>query len=447
MDGELELRDKLWGAANKLRGQLDAAAYKHVVLALLFLRFVACGRGPLRCPAAARWERLRPGRLDAALSAVERANPSLRGALPRGLDALARVDELLELFGDLGFDDRRDALGARDSLGKVYEYFLARFARAEGRRGGQFYTPRCVVRLLGAMLGPLTGTVYDPCCGSGGMFIQSGGVAEAFGQESNPATWRLARTNLALHGLDVDLGLEPADSFLRDLHPGRRADFVLANPPFNQRDWGAARLRDDARWRYGPPPPGNANFAWLQHILAHLGPGGTAGVVLANGALSAAKAGEGACRRNLVEAGWVDAIVALPPQLFHSTPIPASLWILSRARPDTTLFVDAREAGRLVERARRELVPDEIARVADGYRAYRAGAASPERGFSAVATRARIAACGHVLSPGRYVERAAERAREPARRRLRRLAAEWQELAEESERLTREIEELGLGQV
>jgi len=428
------MRDKLWKAANKLRGQLDAAAYKHVVLALLFLRFVATGRSSLSCPAAARWESLRPGRIDAALAAVERANPGLRGALPRGLDELARLDELLELFGGLRFED------ARDSLGEVYEYFLGQFARAEGRRGGQFYTPRCVVRLLGAMLEPRHGTVYDPCCGSGGMFIESGAVAHAFGQESNKGTWRLARQNLALHGVDADLGPAPADSFRNDLHAGRRADFVLANPPFNQSDWGAERLRGDARWRFGQPPAGNANFAWLSHILAHLEPAGAAGVVLANGSLSATKAGEGACRAALVEAGWIDAVVALPPQLFFSTPIPACLWILSRAHAETTVFVDARSQGTLVERTRRELESPEIARIADAYRERRV-----EPGFSALATRREIAAKGHVLTPGRYVDPARDDGAPPARERLRTLAREWEELAGEAERLTREIRELDLG--
>jgi type I restriction enzyme M protein len=428
------MRDKLWKAANKLRGQLDAAAYKHVALALLFLRFVASGRSSLSCPVEARWERLRAGRIDAALAAVEQANPRLDGALPRGLDELARIDELLELFGGLRFRH------AHDSLGSVYEYFLGQFARAEGRRGGQFYTPRCVVRLLGAMLGPLDGTVYDPCCGSGGMFIESGASARAFGQESNPGTWRLARQNLALHGVEGDLGPVPADSFLNDLHAGRRADVVLANPPFNQSDWGAERLRDDARWRFGRPPAGNANFAWLQHILAHLEPTGTAGVVLANGSLSGTKAGEGACRAALVEAGWVDTVVALPPQLFLSTPIPACLWILGRAHEGTTLFIDARGEGELVERARRELDAPVIARIADTYRERRV-----EAGFSALATSREIAALGHVLAPGRYVDPARDAGAPPPRERLRTLAREWEELAGEAERLAREIRELDLG--
>ena len=229
------MKERLWKAANKLRGQLDAAAYKHAVCALVFLRHVAGGTSSLRLPEEARWERVKRDGIDPALRAIERANPSLKGALPRGLEEVARLDELVGLFEDLSFEKEHDALG------RVYEYFLGGFARAEGRRGGQFYTPRSVVRLLGELVGPLRGRVYDPCCGSGGMFIQGGDVAEAFGQESNPSTWRLARMNLALHGVAADLGACAADSFRNDLHAGRQAEFVLANPPFNQSDWGADR--------------------------------------------------------------------------------------------------------------------------------------------------------------------------------------------------------------
>jgi len=433
------LEERLWRAADKLRGQVDAAAYKHVVLALLFLRFVAAGKGAIACPPEARWSALAPGRLDAALEAVERANPSLAGSLPRGLDDLARLDELLALFSDVRF------AGGRDDLGRVYESFLDRFARAEGRRGGQFYTPRSLVHLLRALAGPLAGRVYDPCCGSGGMFVHGGTASEAFGQESNPGTWRLARQNLALHGLEADLGPRAADTFHEDLHAGREADVVLANPPFNQGDWGAERLRDDSRWRYGLPPAGNANFAWLQVILAHLAPEGRAAVILANGSLGIAKAGQGALRRAIVEAGWVDAIVALPPQLFLSTPIPACVWVLSRERPGRTLFLDARALGTLVDRTRRELAEHEIARLAAAYRAYRAGERVDEPGFAAAADHAAIARKGFVLFPGRYVARATAPDAEPPRARLRRLKAEWEALAEESERLAREIRETGLG--
>jgi len=435
-----DLQARLWKAANKLRGQVDAAAYKHVVLALLFLRFLDRPGCPLACPEEARWDALRAGRLDRALAAVERSNPGLAGALPRGLDGLRRMDELLALLSGL------DAGGGRDALGEVYEYFLGRFARAEGRRGGQFYTPRSVVRLLKEMLALRPDeTVYDPCCGSGGMFLAGGGVGRAVGQESNASTWRLARQGLALHGIAGDLGPRAADSFLEDLHPRLRAPVVLANPPFNQSDWGGAALRDDPRWRCGRPPDGNANFAWLQHVLHHLAPDGRAAVVLANGALGTAQAGQAAIRRALVEEGFVDAIVALPPRLFFSTSIPASVWILSRARPGTTLFLDARERGAPVGRSLRALTPADIADLAALYEAYRGGGGGDRPGLAAVATTAEIAAKGFTLSPPRYVAPPAGPGRDAARERVRRLAAEWKALAHESDRLGREIEEADLG--
>jgi type I restriction enzyme M protein len=433
----MALEETLWRAANKLRGQMDAAAYKHVVLGLVFLRHLSTARKSiLRVPGSARWQALES--VDAAMEAIEEANPALAGALPRGFDRLPRIGELLELVGSL------DHTGDRDSLGRIYEYFLARFARAEGRRGGQFYTPRCVVRLLAAMLGPFDrNAVYDPCCGSGGMFVQSTTAHEVFGQESNPSTWRLARMNLALHGIEADLGPGPADTFLDDLHAGREADVVLANPPFNQRDWGAEPAGSDSRWRYGRPPVGNANLAWVQHILSHLAPGGVGGVVLANGSMSSTRAGEGAIRQAIVAAGWIDCIVALPSHLFFSTQIPACLWILSRSRPERSLFVDARAMGGMVERTRRELDAQEIARIADAYRAFREGDEPREAGFCAVAGREEIAARGCALSPALHVEAGPGRAVDPGR--IERLAAQWELLATESARLTNEIRETGLG--
>ena len=422
-----DLEDRLWRAANKLRGRMDAAAYKHVVLAILFLRFA--GSGALRIPAAARWNRLRAGRLDAAFEALEKANPRLAGVLPRGLDEVDGIDDLLVLLSDI------EPSTERDSLGGIYEYFLGRFARAEGRRGGQFYTPACLVRLLVAMLGPMHGTVYDPCCGTGGMFVQAGLREGVFGQESNPQTWRLARMNLALHGIEADLGPRAGDTFDSDLHTDRRADFVLANPPFNQSDWRVGS--DDDRWPHGVPPDSNANFAWIQQVLARLAPGGAAGVLLANGSLSATKAGEGAIRRSIVEAGWVDCIVALPSQLFFATPIPATAWILRRDRPDRTLFIDARDLGRMTDRAHRELTDADLERIAGCYRAY-----ADEAGFSAVATLREIEQRRFLLSPGLYVERAGHR---PRPEDVKSLVRRWDALATESEELTRAIRELDLG--
>ncbi|MHC4223577.1 MAG: type I restriction-modification system subunit M [Planctomycetota bacterium] len=429
------IEETLWRAADKLRGQLDAASYKHVVLGLVFLRHISLAENGLRVPAEARWNHLSD--IDEAFRALEASNPALRGVLPRGLERLARVDELLDLVGELEFEV------SRDSMGRIYEYFLAQFARAEGRRGGQFYTPRCIVDLLVAMLGPLNGTIYDPCCGSGGMFVQAGLAHGVFGQESNPSTWRLARMNLGLHGIEGDLGARAADSFLEDLHEGREADIVLANPPFNQSDWGREQLREDRRWRYGLPPDGVANFAWIQHILSHLRPGGRAGIVLANGSMSATKAGEGAIRTALVEQGLVDCVVALPSHLFFSTQIPACIWILSTADSDRTLFIDARETGRMAGRTLRELTSADIGRIAGCYRAFRSGGDPRAPGFAAVATRAELAALDHVLTPGRHVPPETRQAVEPDR--LRRLQAEWERLAAESERLSAEIREAGHG--
>ena len=443
--GDAGFERTLFQAADKLRSDMDAAEYKHVVLGLVALkslsdRFAAAraelggseapadhrARGSAWIPAEARWEALcararEPGlgeAVAAAVVAIERENPALAGALPRirGLDE-RRLADLVALIGTIGADDG----GSTDLLGRVYEYFLGEFALAEGRKGGQFYTPRGVVRLLVEALAPHQGRVYDPCCGSGGMFVQSeafvarrggrrGDVA-VFGQESNPTTWRLARMNLALRGIAADLGPEHADVFERDLHPDLRAEFILANPPFNARDWGAERLADDPRWVFGPPPASCANFAWVQHILHHLAPGGRAGVVLANGSLASEKSGEGEIRRKIVEAGLVDGVVALPPQLFYSTQIPACVWFFARdRRRREILFIDARGLGRMVSRSQRELDDDAVALVSGTYRAFRgdAGGYADVAGFCRAVGLDEVRARGHVLAPGRYVGAAEE---------------------------------------
>jgi type I restriction enzyme M protein len=432
-----QLEAALWAAADALRSGLDAAAYKHVLLGLVFLRHTdeAAARGSLAVPAHASWRALAAGaarpslaaRIDEAMAAIEHANPALRGVLPRGYAAagleertLARLIELLDPVapGDGG------ALW-RDALGRVYECFLGRFARAEGRNGGQYYTPRCVVRLLVELLAPRAGRLYDPCCGSGGMFVQTaafagGASVELHGQESNLTTWRLSRMNLALHGLGGDLGPRHADSLHDDLHPGLLADFVLANPPFNDRGWRGELLRDDPRWVHGVPPPRNANFAWLQHILHHLAPGGRAAVVLANGSLSSTQAGEREIRRSMLEAGAVECVISLPPQLFHATTIPACVWVLRRGAaeagatrstpatpatpPQRTLFIDARGLGALQDRTHRALSEAETARIAAAYRGFVSDGKHPDApGFCRAAGPDEIAEHGHVLSPGRYV--------------------------------------------
>jgi type I restriction enzyme M protein len=459
--GDLGFEATLWQAADKLRNNMDAAEYKHVVLGLIFLKYISDafeerhaqllaevdqGADPEHpdeyraenifwVPKEARWSRLQAqakqptiGKLiDDAMVAIERDNPSLKGVLPKeyarpGLDK-QRLGELIDLIGTIGLGDREHR--SKDILGRVYEYFLSEFASAEGKKGGQFYTPQSVVKLLVEMLAPYRGRVFDPCCGSGGMFVQSEKFVEAhggklgdisiFGQESNPTTWKLAKMNLAIRGIDANLGSENADSFHRDLHKDLKADNILANPPFNDSDWGGDRLREDVRWKYGVPPTGNANFAWVQHFIHHLAPTGTAGFVLANGSMSSNQSGEGEIRRAIIEADLVDCMVALPGQLFYSTQIPVCLWFLARDKRNNrfrdrrgeTLFIDARQLGRMIDRTHRELTDEDIQRITDTYHAWRgdrdARSYEDVAGFCKAARIKEIAKHGFILTPGRYV--------------------------------------------
>ena len=503
-----DYRSDLWRMADALRGSMDAAEYKHVVLGLVFLKYISDafeeaharleaerdqGADPedpdeyvaqsiFWVPPEARWENLKSrarqpeiGRLvDDAMIAVERDNPALMDVLPKeyGRDALdkQRLGQVVDLVSNIRVGGAEAQ--ATDVLGQVYEYFLEQFALAEGRKGGEFYTPRSVVRLLVEMLEPYQGRVYDPCCGSSGMFVQSvefirahatgngnGGKAigdiSIYGQESNYTTWRLARMNLAIRGIAGQIAF--GDSFHNDRHPDLRADYILANPPFNVSDWGGDRLRDDQRWEHGVPPVGNANFAWVQHFLHHLAPRGTAGFVLANGSMSSNQSGEGEIRRNIIEAGLVDCIIALPGQLFRSTQIPACLWFLSRGkregnRPEETLFIDARKMGNMVNRTLRDLSAEDITRIAGTYHAWREGAAGYEDvpGFCQSAPLGEIQRHGHVLTPGRYVgaEPQADDG-EPFPDKMARLAAQWREQQEEARRLdaaiAENLEKLGFG--
>ena len=497
---DTDYRSELWRMADALRGSMDAAEYKHVVLGLIFLKYISDAfeeayaqleaerdqgadpedpdeyraQGIFWVPPEARWEYLRNqarqpsiGRLvDDAMIAVERDNEALKDVLPKeyGRDALdkERLGQVVDVVSNIKVGGAEAQ--ATDVLGQVYEYFLEQFALAEGRKGGEFYTPRSVVRLLVEMLEPYKGRVYDPCCGSSGMFVQSmefirahatsngnGGKAKAdisiYGQESNYTTWRLAKMNLAIRGIEGQIA--HGDSFHNDRHPDLRADYILANPPFNVSDWGGDRLRDDKRWEHGVPPVGNANFAWVQHFLYHLAPRGIAGFVLANGSMSSNQSGEGEIRKNIIEAGLVDCIIALPGQLFRSTQIPACLWFLRRVRrdgehPGDTLFIDARKLGYMLDRTRRDLSSEDIARIADTYHAWRRadGDYADVPGFCKSATLEEIRRHGHVLTPGRYVgaEPQADDG-EPFQEKMARLAAQWREQQAEAQRLDTAIAE------
>ncbi len=453
----------LWATANTLRGSMDAAEYKHVVLGLIFLKYVSdafeeryakvltewgeeaaedpdeyTAENIFWIPKNARWSQLKSnarqstiGQLvDEAMIAIERDNAVLKNVLPKQfarpeLDK-QRLGQLIDMIGNISIGN--EYARSNDVLGRVYEYFLGQFAGAEGKKGGEFYTPRCIVRLLVEMLQPYSGRVYDPCCGSSGMFVQSVEFIDAhasgngnrgkakseisiYGQESNYTTWRLAKMNLAIRGIEGQIAY--GDSFHDDRHPDLRADYILANPPFNVKDWGGDRLTQDKRWQYGVPPKGNANFAWVQHMVHHLAPRGTAGFVLANGSMSSNTSGEGEIRRSLVEGNLVDCMVALPGQLFYSTQIPACLWFLARDRnggnlrdrQGEILFIDARMMGRMVDRTHRELTEEEIERIADTYHSWREEASeySDRAGFCCAVRQDELKGHDYVLTPGRYV--------------------------------------------
>jgi len=501
----LGFEDTLWKAADKLRGSMDASEYKHVVLGLVFLKYVDDAFGERRArlasdlerdgitgeqaadllesrdeytaegvfwvPAEARWEFLQSrakqpeiGKLiDAAMDAVEIENTSLRGVLPKNyarpsLD-IRRLGELVDLIAGLGLGSAEHR--EKDLLGRVYEYFLGKFASQEGKGGGEFYTPRSVVKLLVGMIEPYLGRVYDPCFGSGGMFVQSENFVEAhgghrndiavYGEELNDTTWRLGKMNLAIRGIEADLGPRWGDTLHDDLHPDLKADFILANPPFNISDWGGDQLRDDPRWRYGAPPAGNANFAWLQHMASKLAPQGVAGVVLANGSLSSQQSGEGDIRQKMIEADLVECIVALPGQLFYTTQIPVALWFLNRDkssggsrawrdRRGEILFIDARSLGQMVDRTHREFSPSAMATITGAYHSWRGEPNTPifkeMPGFCSSANIDVIAANHYVLTPGRYVgTEDAEGDGEPIDKKILRLKGELFVAFGESDRL------------
>ena len=492
-DANLGFEAQLWAAADKLRGNMEPSDYKHVALGLIFLKYISDAFEAKRAellneeladaedpeeylaenvfwvPREARWSHLQAraklptiGKdIDDAMLAIEARNASLKGVLPKDYarPALNKVmlGELIDLVSAIGMAEQADR--SRDILGRVYEYFLGGFAGAEGKRGGEFYTPRSVVRLLVEMLEPYRGRVYDPCCGSGGMFVQSEKFVEEhggrigdiaiYGQESNYTTWRLAKMNLAVRGIDADIRWNNEGSFHKDELPDLKADFIIANPPFNISDWGGDRLGEDARWKFGVPPVGNANYAWLQHIHHHLAPNGTAGVVLANGSMSSAQSGEGDIRRAMVKGDVVDCMISLPGQLFYSTQIPACLWFLARNknagagwrdRRGEVLFIDARKFGHMVDRTRREFADEDIYRIATTYHAWRgdldAGPYKDVPGFCKAATLAQISENSYVLTPGRYVGATVQKDEgEPFSRKMERLVTHLKEQQKEGTRL------------
>lgn len=456
--GNIGFEETLWKAADKLRGSMDASEYKHVVLGLIFLKYISdkfetryeelvaegegfeeeldeyLGKNIFWVPKDSRWEYIRDNAkddrigqiIDDAMILIEKENDVLKNVLEKRyarpeIDK-RRLGELVDLISTIKLHTKEE----KDLLGRVYEYFLSKFADAEGKGGGEFYTPTSVVKTLVNMIEPFKGRIYDPCCGSGGMFVQSEKFLEEhqgkltdlaiYGQELNATTWKLCRMNLAIRGLDGNIGPEHADTFHNDIHKNVKADYILANPPFNISDWGGEQLKEDVRWAYGIPPAGNANYAWLQHMIYHLSPNGVAGVVLANGALSSNTSNEGEIRKNLLEteSDLVDCIVAMPDKLFYSTGIPVSLWILNRNkkgngkhrnRENEILFIDARQLGQMVDRRHRELNNEDIKKISDTYHNWRNVGGSYEdiKGFCSSAKLEEVRQHEYVLTPGRYV--------------------------------------------
>ena len=498
---EISMEEALWKSADKLRGSVEPAEYKHVVLSLFFLKFAGDKFDAQRemiakqygekfvdtvafytkdnvfyLPPESRWSYIMENakqddialKIDTALYTIEKNNPALKGALPDNYYSRLQLDtaklaSLLDEINRINTDDKEN-----DIIGRIYEYFLSKFALAEGKGKGEFYTPKCIVNLIAEMLEPYDGILYDPCCGSGGMFVQSMKFVEAhhgnkkqvsiYGQEYTNTTYKLCKMNLAIRGIEPDLGKYAADTFLDDQHPTMRADYIMANPPFNLSNWGAEQLKDDVRWQYGMPPASNANFAWLQHMIYHLAPGGRMGMVLANGSLSSQSGGEGDIRKNIVNADLVDCIIAMPTQLFYTTQIPVSLWFISKRKKQAgkTLFIDARKMGVMVSRKLRELtdgtkeeyknedgtLKNDIKKIADTYNAYVNGTLEDVKGFCAVVDTEKIAEQDYILTPGRYVGvEEQEDDGEPFEEKMARLTSELSDLFKRSHKLEAEIKE------
>lgn len=483
---EIGFEKQIWDAACVLRGNLDASEYKHVILGLIFLKYISdsfeekfneliaegdgfeedideyTSEGIFFVPSTARWNVIAENAhtpeigtiIDEAMRSIEKENKRLKDVLPKNfarpeLDK-RRLGDVVDLFTNIKMIEHGNE---KDILGRTYEYCLSQFASQEGKNAGEFYTPSSIVKTLVEVLQPFNGRVYDPACGSGGMFVQSAKFVEShsgnihnisiYGQDSNPTTWKMAQMNLAIRGIEADLGKYNADTFFGDCHPTLKADYIMANPPFNLSDWGAEKLKDDVRWKYGIPPASNANFAWLQHMIHHLAPNGKIGMVLANGSLSSQSGGEGTIRKNIIEADLVDCIVALPTQLFYATQIPVCLWFLSKNKTQKgkTLFIDARKMGTMVNRKLRELSDDEdIAKIAATYNAFIDGTLEDVKGYCAAVSTEDIAKQDYILTPGRYVGiEEQEDDGEPFEEKMARLTSELSEMFAKSLKLQNEI--------
>lgn len=482
---EIGFEKEIWKAADLLRGNIDASEYKSVVLGLIFLKYISdrfeakyntllkegdgfeedkdeyTSENIFFVPQEARWSVVAKAAhtaeigtvIDNAMRLIEKENIRLKGILPKNfarpeLDK-RRLGDVVDLFTNIQMKEHGDS---KDILGRTYEYCLSKFAEAEGKLAGEFYTPACIVRTLVEVLQPYSGRVYDPACGSGGMFVQSAKFIEqhqgninnisVFGQDSNPTTWKMAQMNLAIQGIEADLGKFNADTFFEDQHPTLKADFILANPPFNLSDWGADKLQEDVRWKYGIPPAGNANFAWLQHMIHHLSPTGRIGMVLANGSLSSQSGGEGTIRENILKADLVEGVVAMPSQLFYTTGIPVSLWFLNRNKEQVgkVLFVDARNMGTMITRKLRELSEEDIAKIAKTFNDFSNGILENEKGYCKAVTLEDIAKQDYILTPGRYVGIAETKDDgEPFQEKMERLTTELSDLFAQSHDMEEKI--------
>lgn len=489
-NAKIGFENELWAAADAMRGNVSASDYRKIVVGLIFLKYVSDAfdfryqellnaedyyegdeedrdayieKNVFFVPETARWSVISSSahmpeigvKLDEAMRAIEKENKSLKNVLPiiyASPDIDKRVlGNVVDIFTNIEMHSENEE---QDLLGRAYEYFIEKFAALEGKNGGEFYTPSSIVKTIVAILKPFKGRVYDPACGSGGMFVQSANFVREhsgnindlsiYGQEANPDTWKMAKMNMALRGLEANFGAHQADTFHNDLHPTLKADFVMANPPFNISDWGGERLTDDVRWKYGVPPTGNANYAWMQHMISHLAPGGKIGLVLANGSLSTTTSGEGEIRKNIIEADLVEGIIALPSNLFYSVPIPVSLWFISRDKKQKgkTIFIDARKMGEMVDRKHRDFSDDDINKIADTFEAFQNGDLEDIKGFCAVVETKDIEKQDYILTPGRYVGiEEQEEDDEPFEEKMERLTSELSEMFARSHELEDEIKE------